>query len=163
MKSTKLFTLKIYLSFIHLFYSFSIYLLKKQRHIPKQYKKGVINRNKRKDRSKDVTYPLHPSGLCDVEVWAVECTHSPGKETCLPSVSKWALWCRVSKSDFHIRPRSPRHCWGFTLWTVKTNKASIQELGLKSHQNPCLFPNTRPETSGIPLTSPLGLNYRLGL
>ena len=71
----------------------------------------------------------------------------PRKETCLPSVSKWALWCRVSKSDFHIRPRSPRYCWGFTLLDRKNKqKLPSQELGLKSHQNPCLFPNTRPET-----------------
>ena len=41
-------------------------------------RKGVINGSKREERSKDVTYPQHPSGLCDVEGWAGECTHAEG-------------------------------------------------------------------------------------
>lgn len=70
-------------------------------------------------------------------------------------------WKWHSRGCWHIRtwrPRSPESCWGIIILYHKNKcKLPSQELDLKSHQNPCLFPNQRLGSPEFVCFSPLAL------
>ena len=71
-----------------------------------------------------------------------------------PSDADWARWL----SHQSLKTQVTQILLGFiVLDRENKRKLPSQELGLKSHQNPCLFPNTRPETPACRCSSPLAL------